>query len=609
MCGIVGAVAQREVSAILLEGLRRLEYRGYDSAGMAIIDPDDQIQNRKRVGKVEKLAEELLASPLRGRVGIAHTRWATHGQPSEQNAHPHISGDIALVHNGIIENHAELRIRLEKLGYIFLSQTDTETIVHLIHHYYQDQNDLMAALKLAIADLHGAYGLAVIHAVAPEKIICARKGSPLVIGIGIGENFLASDQLALRQVTDRFVYLEEGDIAEITPDHYRIFDAEFKPVSRDVTQIDAAAESVDKGHYRHFMLKEIYEQPSVIRRSLASRLGSKKILIEAMGSRAGHILENISSVQIVACGTSYHAGMVAKYWIEGLAGVPCRVEVASEFRYRKFKVQDNTLFVTISQSGETADTLAALRLAKTLGYSASLTVCNVAQSSLVRESDLYLMTEAGPEIGVASTKAFTTQLVALLFLTVALGRHHDMSEAQEQEIVTALNALPDLLAETLELNLDIKKMSNAFAEKNHALFLGRGAQWPVAMEGALKLKEISYIHAESYPAGELKHGPLALVDADMPVVAVAPNDELLEKLKSNLEEVQARGGQLFVFCDKAAGFKVAKGMNIIELPHVNDVIAPIIYTIPLQLLSYHVAILKGTDVDQPRNLAKSVTVE
>ncbi|MBW2941027.1 glutamine--fructose-6-phosphate transaminase (isomerizing) [Zhongshania aquimaris] len=609
MCGIVGAVAQREVSGILLEGLRRLEYRGYDSAGMAIIDPDGQIQNRKRVGKVEMLSEELIASPLRGRVGIAHTRWATHGQPSEQNAHPHMSGDIALVHNGIIENHTELRTRLETLGYVFLSQTDTETIVHLIHYYNQQQNDLMAALKLAIADLHGAYGLAVIHAAAPEKIICARKGSPLVIGIGIGENFIASDQLALRQVTDRFVYLEEGDIAEITPDNYKIFDAEFNPVSREITQIDAAAESVDKGHYRHFMLKEIYEQPAVIRRSLAGRLGSNKILIEAMGSRAGQILKNISSVQIVACGTSYHAGMVAKYWIEGLAGVPCRVEVASEFRYRKFKVQDNTLFVTISQSGETADTLAALRLAKTLGYSASMTVCNVAQSSLVRESDLYLMTEAGPEIGVASTKAFTTQLVALLFLTVALGRHHDMNEAQEREIVTALNALPDLLAETLELNSNIKKMSNAFAEKHHALFLGRGAQWPVAMEGALKLKEISYIHAESYPAGELKHGPLALVDADMPVVAVAPNDELLEKLKSNLEEVQARGGQLFVFCDKAAGFKVAKGMNIIELPHVNDVIAPIIYTIPLQLLSYHVAILKGTDVDQPRNLAKSVTVE
>tara|TARA_R110001592_G_scaffold1874_33_gene11587 strand:+ start:607 stop:2436 length:1830 start_codon:yes stop_codon:yes gene_type:complete len=609
MCGIVGAVAQREVSGILLEGLRRLEYRGYDSAGMAIIDPSGDIQNRKRVGKVQMLSEELLASPLLGRVGIAHTRWATHGQPSEINAHPHLSGDIALVHNGIIENHAELRLRLEKLGYVFLSQTDTETIVHLIHHYYKDQKNLMAALKLTIADLHGAYGLALINSAEPERILCARKGSPLVIGIGIGENFIASDQLALRQVTDRFVYLEEGDIAEITPDEYTIYNSEFEQVSREITQIDTAADSADKGNYRHFMLKEIYEQPSVIRRSLAGRLGSKKILMEAMGSRAAPILEKISSVQIVACGTSYHAGMVAKYWIEGLAGVPCRVEVASEFRYRKFKVQDNTLFVTISQSGETADTLAALKLAKTLGYSASLAVCNVAQSSLVRESDLYLMTEAGPEIGVASTKAFTTQLVALLFLTVALGRHHDISEAQEEEIVSALNSLPDLLTETLALNLDIKEMANAFADKHHALFLGRGAQWPVAMEGALKLKEISYIHAESYPAGELKHGPLALVDADMPVVAVAPNDLLLEKLKSNIEEVQARGGQLFVFSDKAAGFKAAKGMNIIELPHSSDVIAPIIYTVPLQLLSYHVAILKGTDVDQPRNLAKSVTVE
>ncbi|WP_320837255.1 glutamine--fructose-6-phosphate transaminase (isomerizing) [Zhongshania sp.] len=609
MCGIVGAVAQREVTGILLEGLRRLEYRGYDSSGMAVITARDEIDTRKEVGKVQQLADELDTSPLLGHLGIAHTRWATHGKPSEVNAHPHLSGDIALVHNGIIENHAELRLRLEKLGYIFVSQTDTETIVHLMHYHYQQSGDLLTALCDTIPELEGAYGLAVIHAKEPQRIICARKGSPLVIGIGIGENFIASDQLALRQVTDRFVYLEEGDIAEIYTDKYLIQDSDLKPVSRDVTQIDTAAETTDKGIYRHYMLKEIYEQPTVIRRSLLGRLGAKKILAEAMGAKAEEILKTVSSIQIVACGTSYHAGMVAKYWIEGLAGVPCRVEVASEFRYRKFKVQDNTLLVTISQSGETADTLAALRLAKTLGYSASLTVCNVAQSSLVRESDLYLMTEAGPEIGVASTKAFTTQLVALLFLTVALGRHHDMTESEENEIVSALHQLPDLLTETLALNLKIQKMSNAFADKNHALFLGRGAQWPVAMEGALKLKEISYIHAESYPAGELKHGPLALVDADMPVIAVAPNDVLLEKLKSNIEEVQARGGQLFVFCDKAAGFTAAKGMDIIELPHVSDVIAPIIYTIPLQLLSYHVAILKGTDVDQPRNLAKSVTVE
>ncbi|EIF41401.1 glucosamine--fructose-6-phosphate aminotransferase [gamma proteobacterium BDW918] len=609
MCGIVGAVAQREVPGILLEGLRRLEYRGYDSAGMAVITGAAELDTRKEVGKVQTLADALDSAPLLGHLGIAHTRWATHGQPSEVNAHPHCSGDIALVHNGIIENHAELRERLAKLGYVFVSQTDTETVVHLMHYHYQQSGDLLTALRDTIPELDGAYGLAVIHAKEPHRLICARKGSPLVIGMGIGENFIASDQLALRQVTDRFVYLEEGDIAEIYTDNYIIRDSDFNLVSRDITQIDTAAETTDKGIYRHYMLKEIYEQPAVIRRSLLGRLGAKRILAEAMGARAEEILKTVSSIQIVACGTSYHAGMVAKYWIEGLAGVPCRVEVASEFRYRKFKVQENTLLVTISQSGETADTLAALRLAKTLGYSASLTVCNVAQSSLVRESDLYLMTEAGPEIGVASTKAFTTQLVALLFLTVALGRHHDMTEKEENEIVSALHQLPDLLTETLALNLKIQQMSNAFADKHHALFLGRGAQWPVAMEGALKLKEISYIHAESYPAGELKHGPLALVDADMPVIAVAPNDVLLEKLKSNIEEVQARGGQLFVFCDKAAGFTAAKGMDIIELPHVNDVIAPILYTIPLQLLSYHVAILKGTDVDQPRNLAKSVTVE
>jgi|TARA_R110002167_G_scaffold242192_1_gene447520 glucosamine--fructose-6-phosphate aminotransferase (isomerizing) len=576
---------------------------------MAVITGAAELDTRKEVGKVQTLADALDSAPLLGHLGIAHTRWATHGQPSEVNAHPHCSGDIALVHNGIIENHAELRERLAKLGYVFVSQTDTETVVHLMHYHYQQSGDLLTALRDTIPELDGAYGLAVIHAKEPHRLICARKGSPLVIGMGIGENFIASDQLALRQVTDRFVYLEEGDIAEIYTDNYIIRDSDFNLVSRDITQIDTAAETTDKGIYRHYMLKEIYEQPAVIRRSLLGRLGAKRILAEAMGARAEEILKTVSSIQIVACGTSYHAGMVAKYWIEGLAGVPCRVEVASEFRYRKFKVQENTLLVTISQSGETADTLAALRLAKTLGYSASLTVCNVAQSSLVRESDLYLMTEAGPEIGVASTKAFTTQLVALLFLTVALGRHHDMTEKEENEIVSALHQLPDLLTETLALNLKIQQMSNAFADKHHALFLGRGAQWPVAMEGALKLKEISYIHAESYPAGELKHGPLALVDADMPVIAVAPNDVLLEKLKSNIEEVQARGGQLFVFCDKAAGFTAAKGMDIIELPHVNDVIAPILYTIPLQLLSYHVAILKGTDVDQPRNLAKSVTVE
>ena len=609
MCGIVGAVAQREVADILLEGLRRLEYRGYDSAGMAVISPEGYNDRRKRVGKVEALAQALKDEPLPGRIGVAHTRWATHGEPSEVNAHPHNSGKLSLVHNGIIENHEALRARLRELGYEFVSATDTETIVHLVHYYYQQQRDLLGAVKLAVTELEGAYGLAVIHADQPDKLVCARKGSPLVIGIGIGENFIASDQLALRQVTDRFVYMEEGDIAEVSAGHYRIWDAQQQPVVREVSQIDTAAESADRGHYRHYMLKEIYEQPMVIQRSLAARLGSKKILVETLGARANELLSTVSSVQIVACGTSYHAGMVAKYWIEGVAGVPCRVEVASEFRYRKFKVQENTLFVTTSQSGETADTLAALRLAKTLGYSASLAICNVALSSLVRESDMYLMTEAGPEIGVASTKAFTTQLVALLLLTVALGRHHDLSEADEEAIVAALHRLPVQLDEALALDGAIQQMSEAFADKHHALFLGRGAQWPVAMEGALKLKEISYIHAESYPAGELKHGPLALVDSDMPVIAVAPNDELLEKLKSNLQEVQARGGQLFVFADKAAGFEAADGLQIIELPHVIDIVAPILYTLPLQLLSYHVAILKGTDVDQPRNLAKSVTVE
>lgn len=609
MCGIVAAVAQREVANILLEGLRRLEYRGYDSAGLATISASGELQCRKTLGKVAALSDELKVNPVAGHIGIAHTRWATHGVPSQVNAHPHLSADIALVHNGIIENHQELRERLSAQGYTFNSQTDTETLVHLIHSHFVKSGNLLGALQASIGEVSGAYGLAVVHKDQPEKLLCARKGSPLVIGIGIGEMFLASDQLALRQVTDRFVYLEEGDIAEISTDGFTLYDESGQQITRDVVQIDTAAESADKGEYRHYMLKEIYEQPLVIRRALEKRISGENVLTELFSKSDQQVLENIESVQIVACGTSYHAGMVAKYWIEGVAGVPCRVEVASEFRYRKFKVQEKTLFITISQSGETADTLAALRLAKTLGYSATLAVCNVALSSLVRESDLFLMTEAGPEIGVASTKAFTTQLVALLLLTIALGRNHDIDERQEKEFVEALKLLPSLAEQTLLLDAKIKAMSEAFADKHHALFLGRGVQWPVAMEGALKLKEISYIHAESYPAGELKHGPLALVDADMPVVAVAPNDELLEKLKSNIEEVQARGGQLFVFCDKAAGFTETTGMHIIELPHVHDIIAPIIYTLPLQLLSYHVAILKGTDVDQPRNLAKSVTVE
>lgn len=610
MCGIVGAAARREVSAILIEGLKRLEYRGYDSAGVAIINRDNELRCHKRLGKVAVLDEALKSDPLQGSTGIAHTRWATHGQPSEDNAHPHLSGErIALVHNGIIENHEALREELQGLGYHFQSQTDTETIVHLVHHLIEQGMSLMDAVKASTKKLEGAFGLAVIDKQQPDRVVCARSGSPLVIGVGLGENFVASDQLALRQVTDTFIYLDEGDFAEITPDDYRIWDSEGKPIERKVQRIADNIEAADKGHYRHFMLKEIFEQPKVIANTLRGRLGKDHIMEQAFGLEAKAILDRTEAIQIVACGTSYHAGMVAKYWLEGLAGVPCRVEVASEFRYRKLVVQDNTLLVTISQSGETADSLAALRMAKTLGYASTMTICNVAQSSLVRESDLALMTEAGPEIGVASTKAFTTQLVALMLLTVALGRRHGMQKQEESEIVQALHALPELIEETLRLDYSIEKLSEAFAEKHHALFLGRGAMWPIAMEGALKLKEISYIHAESYPAGELKHGPLALVDADMPVIAVAPNDELLEKLKSNLEEVQARGGELFVFADKKSGFSSGKEIKLIELPHVTDAIAPIIYTIPLQLLSYHVAVLKGTDVDQPRNLAKSVTVE
>jgi glucosamine--fructose-6-phosphate aminotransferase (isomerizing) len=609
MCGIVGASAKREVSEILVEGLRRLEYRGYDSAGLAVIE-NGALSVAKEKGKVAMLADAIAKTPIIGSCGIAHTRWATHGKPSKINAHPHCSNDrIALVHNGIIENHNQLRDQLTEQGYAFLSQTDTEVVVHLLDSIISEGNDLLSALKIAVAKLEGAYGLAVISIDQPDTIICARSGSPLVIGIGIGENFIASDQLALRQVTDRFVYLEEGDMAIITPQSYDIIDSQHNKVNRDVVVMTGSADNADKGKYRHYMQKEIFEQPTVLANTLRGRISRNRVLEEILGTEAKTVLDKTKAVQIVACGTSYHSAMVAKYWIEGVAGVACRVEVASEFRYRKLVVTDNTLLVTISQSGETADTLAALRLAKTLGYTSTLAICNVAQSSLVRESDLCLMTEAGPEIGVASTKAFTTQLVALLLLTVLLGRRNGLSLDAEKDIVAAMHQLPDLVSEALKLDKKIEQMAKAFADKHHALFLGRGVQWPVAMEGALKLKEISYIHAESYPAGELKHGPLALVDDDMPVVAVAPNNELLEKLKSNLEEVRARGGKLFVFADKEAGFEDEDGISVIAIPHTPDIIAPIIYTIPLQLLSYHAALLKGTDVDQPRNLAKSVTVE
>lgn len=606
MCGIVGAAAQRNVTKILVEGLKRLEYRGYDSAGIAVLS-DSELELRKALGKVAELEAKCIASPVKGHLGIAHTRWATHGKPSETNAHPHYSDHIAVVHNGIIENHALLRAELKSQGYEFYSETDTEVVAHLIHSLYEKTGSLKESLAQAINTFDGAYALGVISTREPDTIVCARSGSPLVVGVGIDENFIASDQLALRQVTDRFIFLEEGDLAEISTTKIDIFSSNGEPVTRNIVQLTDAEESADKGEYRHYMLKEIYEQSKVLNNTLQGRVSKTAVLEEAFGTEAKAIFDQVESIQILACGTSYHAGMIAKYWFEDWAGIPCAVEVASEFRYRKTVVRPNTLFVSVSQSGETADTLAALRGSD--GYLASLTICNVANSSLVRESDLCLMTLAGPEIGVASTKAFTTQLVALQLLVIALGRRHDLSSEKEAELVQGLHQLPELCASVLSLDKDIQAMSEAFSEKNHSLFLGRGVQYPVALEGALKLKEISYIHAEAYPAGELKHGPLALVDSDMPVVAVAPNDELLEKLKSNLEEVQARGGKLFVFADETSGFINDESTNVLNLPHVPLNIAPIIYTLPLQLLSYHVAVLKGTDVDQPRNLAKSVTVE
>ncbi len=612
MCGIVGAVAQRDVSQILLEGLKRLEYRGYDSAGMALISAQTgEIDCIKAMGKVEKLEASMKQRPFVGRVGIAHTRWATHGEPSERNAHPHISDhEIAVVHNGIIENYQALRSNLQDFGYQFLSETDTEAVVHLIHQACKDEGmSLLDAVKKIVKQLHGAYGLSVISKSEPDKIIVARSGSPLVIGVGIGENFIASDALALGQVTDRFMYLEEGDIAEITLTSVRIWDVNDKPVKRSVTMITSEIASADKGEFGHFMLKEIYEQAHVIRNTLNGRISDTHVLEEAFGVKAKAIFDQVKSVQIVACGTSFHAGMVTKYWLEDIARIPCHVDIASDYRYRNIIVQPGTLFISISQSGETADTLAALRFAKEADYVGRLAICNVATSSLVRESDFCLMTNAGREIGVASTKAFTAQLCALLLMTLVVARRHGMTEEAEQKYVQDLNELPALVSKTLDLDPEIRTMSKALRDKQHALFLGRGIQYPVAKEGALKLKEISYIHAEAYPAGELKHGPLALVDEKMPVIATVPNDDLLAKVKGNLMEVSARGGKLFLFADADAGFENDRNCKVVHMPKVPDVLTPIVYTIPLQLLSYHVAILKGTDVDQPRNLAKSVTVE
>jgi len=610
MCGIVGAVSERDVQGILLEGLRRLEYRGYDSAGMAVLDGKSAVQRAREVGKVASLARAIEANPLSGYLGIAHTRWATHGEPSQLNAHPHMSGDrLAIVHNGIIENYQELREELKADGYEFTSQTDTEVVVHLIEKNFRELGKLYDAVKTSVTRLRGAYALAVVHADEPEHMVVCREGSPLVIGVGIGENFIASDQLALLPVTDRFMFLEEGDLADIRRDSIEIHDREGTPVERAISRFEHSADSADKGEYRHFMLKEIHEQPRVIKATMEGRVTESRVLAQALGTEAGDLLKNVRHVQIIACGTSYHAGMVARYWIEDLAGVPCSVEVASEFRYRNHVIQEDTLFLCISQSGETADTLAALRQAKKAGFRAALAICNVPGSSLVRESDLVIMTQAGPEIGVASTKAFTTQLTALLIFTLALARENGLSEEREADIVKALHLVPGQVNDVLALDGEIAEMSRRFMDKNHALFLGRGSQFPVALEGALKLKEISYIHAEAYPAGELKHGPLALVDSEMPVVTVAPNNHMAEKLKSNLEEVRARGGELFVFADRAANLKPDEGIHVLQLPEVHEITAPIVYTVPLQLLSYHVAVLKGTDVDQPRNLAKSVTVE
>ena len=610
MCGIVGAVAQRDVAPILLEGLRRLEYRGYDSAGVAIVDAQGELQRVRRTGKVAELADAIAETPALGGTGIAHTRWATHGEPNERNAHPHVSGEnIAVVHNGIIENHEALRTFLKDEGYVFTSDTDTEVIAHLVNLEQKSSSTLLEAVQKALEKLEGAYGMVVMDRTDTERLIVARSGSPLVIGLGLGENFIASDQLALFPVTRRFMFLEEGDVAEITRTSVSVFDDKGNAVQRAAKESDIEHDAGDKGQYRHYMLKEIHEQPDAIANTLEGRLGEHKLNLDNLGKEGLDILSKTKAVQIVACGTSYHGAMVARYWFEELAGIPCRVEIASEFRYRKFFVPDNCLFVTISQSGETADTLAALQLAKEQGYMASLSICNVPGSSMVRESDMALMTRAGAEIGVASTKAFTTQLTALLMLVTAVGRHTGMTEAQEADIVKALRELPHHIKDTLTLSDDIEAMAEDFAHKHHSLFLGRGTQYPIAMEGALKLKEISYIHAEAYAAGELKHGPLALIDDDMPVIVVAPNNDLLEKLKSNMEEVRARGGQLYVFADRDSRVSEAEGMKVLPVDQVPEIVAPILYTIPLQLLSYYVAIIKGTDVDQPRNLAKSVTVE
>ena len=610
MCGIVGAVAERNVVPILMEGLRRLEYRGYDSAGVAVMTGEG-IERRRRLGKVRELQDSLDAEPLRGVTGIAHTRWATHGAPSEINAHPHMSrDDVVLVHNGIVENYQELRDELKEAGYVFESETDSEVVAHRIRQHLDESGDLAEAVKATVAELEGAFALAVMCASDPHKLVLARAGCPVVVGLGIGENFVASDVAALLPVTRKFMFLDEGDVAVVERRDVTIFNRDGRQVARPIKESELTADAAERGAFRHYMLKEIHEQARAVARTLEERIANGRVLDAAFGPGAAEALDGTRGVHVVACGTSYHAGLVARYWIEQLCRLPCSVEIASEYRYRSPVVPAGTLFVTISQSGETADTLAALRAAKEREYVSTLAICNVPESSMVRESDLVMMTRAGPEIGVASTKAFTTQLAALALLTIALARRNGLEERQERALVAQLAELPEFIERVLTLDPDIESLAGHFADKHHALFLGRGVQNPVAMEGALKLKEISYIHAEAYAAGELKHGPLALVDEDMPVVTVAPDDELLEKLKSNLQEVRARGGELFVFADPRVQFADRNGIHTMRMPAaIQDFQAPILYTIPLQLLAYHVAVLKGTDVDQPRNLAKSVTVE
>ncbi len=619
MCGIVGVVAQRDVGDLLLEGLRRLEYRGYDSAGVALIGADGKIRRIRRLGKVMELDDACRAEPPLGHTGIAHTRWATHGEPSERNAHPHVSQGVAVVHNGIIENHEVLRAQLKANGYTFESGTDTEVLAHQLHFELSRCGDLREAMTRLVDTISGAYAIAVIDENHPDTMMAARSGSPLVVGLGIGENYVASDPQALQPVTDRVIFLEEGELVEVTRHKVSIFgqnssgqntfDHNQASIESRTVRLDNRHEAADKGNYRHYMLKEIFEQPNAIERTLSGRISDSQVLAQSFGAGAEDIFKRVKALQIVACGSSYYTGLVARYWFERYVGLPCQVEIASELRYRKTVVLPDTLLVAISQSGETADTLAALRDAKREHYLATLCLCNVPNSTMVRECDLTLMLEAGTEICVASTKAFTNQLVDLLLLVAAIGQFHGLSEVVHKELVQVLHRLPETVEKTLGLDREIRQIAERFVEKHHALFLGRGSHYPIALEGALKLKEISYIHAEGYPAGELKHGPLALVDDGMPVVAVAPGDELIEKLKSNLEEVRARGAELFILADEHVSMKKQTGVTVLNVPACSSMVSPIVYTIPVQLLAYHVAVLKGTDVDQPRNLAKSVTVE